>query len=566
MAIDLSVVLSKLAIRKAFDLIVYLYTTIFVALWIGQQIPSFTYTPFTYTSAETSGESFDYCSTDPLYAINASVINNIYDTTFNLTSHDWYANQHEFCRIENCTGNDAVNQLKIRILMMASAGLEDSVLPYHLFLIPFTHYCIGVQHRSVAYDKDPPNVEYSMFWQYVKDNRATLYSDYNEAAYLRNIELLYYMPVWVYLLCLMVAEIYMIRKFYMYENAIREKPTKIEPTLFFAIFGKFLPDILDTMSLTFIALKIAGICFVNDNDIFIIAGLHVTAMILRFVPLFIMRYGMSVADTTTPTTTGTALRLNNGKNSRAVNFNVHKDPAPPRNRSIVLIFYFMFGMMVVIAGMWASNDLPSANVAVFDSHCESLTGIPSTVDSCVGPDGNGYRNTNAHYLLLWLSPPLLLMIWRLAYFYYFAARVTAHGTIDTLKPDADSVDSEIQAGVAVIGTWAIKIPHAKSGKLVEPDQGIEVCYATGINGDTGIGRVRLLMTGRFTLPFTVAVIAILLSILKLSEYSFWNSLPWWGISVMVAVAIGVSALTEFGAIGYTAMIAKRTKTTSDTAV
>lgn len=564
MALNLAQVLNTLTVRKTVDLVIYLYTTLVVALWIGQQIPSLTYTPFTYTSAESDGASYDHCSPEPLYAIPSSIINSIYDVTFNSTSRDWYANSETLCVATDCNTLAGINKLKVQILIMDAAGLGDAVPPFHLFAVQYTHYCIGVQHRSVAYDKDPPNVDYSVFWQYVKDTRSTIYAGYTFSGYLLNIELLYYMPVWVYLLCLMVAEIYMIWRFYVYENTVVTKATKMEPVLYFAIFGKFLPDILDALALIFIALKVSGICFVNDNDIFVMAGLHMAAMVLRCVPLFIMRYSLSKTPTATATPTGTALRLGIGK--RAVNFNVHKEAAPPRNRSVVLIFYFMFGMMAVIAGMWVSNDLPSANVAVFDSHCESINGVPSTVDSCVGPDGSGYRSTEAHYLLLWFSPPLLLLIWRLGYFYYFASRVTQHGTIDTPKPDADSIDIELQAGVASIGTWFIKIPSSKVKTDVSDDQGIEICYATGINGDPSISRVRLLMTGRFTLPFTVALIAILLGILKLSEYSFWNGLPWWGISVMVAVAIGVSALTEFGAIGYHAMLLKQKKTAGSSVV
>ena len=552
---SLSNVLNKLAMRKAVDLLVYLYTTLFIALWIGQQIPGLTYMPFTFTSATNSGESFDYCAADILYNINSTHINAIYNREFSNTFDYYFTSTNLTKNVpdEYASSPLKINVLKVQMLILKSAGLEAATPPFKLFSVPFTHYCIGVQHRSVAYDKDPPNVDYSEFWNYVKENRDTYYSSLNDAAYLRNIEILYYMPIWVYLACILVAEMYMHYKLYVYEtdaNSVFKKTTKIEPGLFFSFFGVFLPIVIDTIVLTFLALKISGICFVNDNDIFIIAGLHMVAMILRNVPIFIMRYNMPK---TPSADSGTSMNIQ--IKNRSINFSAKLEPAPPRHRAMILLYYCMFGMIVVIAGIWISNDLPSANVAIFDEHCETGVAV-ATVDSCVGPDGHGYRSKNAHYVLLGLMPPLLLLIWRLGNFFYFTAQITEHGTIAG-KANTNSINMELQAGVAVMGTWAIKLHKLPLDK--DSDTGIFIKYTNGAYVDTTLSNVRMIMAGRFTIPYTTAVIAILLGILKLSEYAFWGGMPWWGISTMIAVAIGVSILTEFVEIGFKMMKNKKVR-------
>jgi hypothetical protein len=534
---------------------VYLYTLFFVAFWIAQLIPGLTYQPFTFTSAENSGGIYDYCSVAPLYKINSSIIDELY--TKELGVSHWCFNTSATilqCLGENPEYTEAnqANALKIQMLIMKSAGFVN-IPPFHLFSVQYTHYCIGVQHRSIAYDKDPPNVDYSPFWEYVKQNRATIYSGYNTDALLLNIELLYYMPVWVYMACILVAEIYMLRRFYLYETDItHDKSKKLEPVLYFSIYGNFLPAVLDILALTFIALKITGICFVNDNDIFIIAALHMAAMIFRCVPVFIMRWNLPSSFSSNKQ--GTSIHINKTK---SVDFGMVKDSAPPRHRAMMLLYYFMLGMTIVIAGMWVSNELPSANVALFNSHCDNnwSENNPQRLDACVGPDGSGYRSENAHFVLLGLLPPLLLLIWRLGNFFYFATQVSAQGTIDTFAPETDAINAEVMAGVAVIGTWAIKMPKLPLSNT--NIGGIEITYVSGVNAVGSLSNMRMLIVGRFIIPCTAIVVGILLGILKLSQYSFWHGMPWWGISIIIVSAIVVSALTEFGAIGYQVMKNRR---------
>lgn len=550
---NLSDVLINLTVRKSIDLLVYLYTIFFVAFWIAQLIPGLTYQPFTFTSAENSGELYDYCSVAPLYQIDATIIDELYNKTQGLQSlnAEYCFNnpsQVSFCLAGNTEnyGANPVNALKIQMLIMKSAGLE-LFPPFHLFSVPYTHYCIGVQHRSIAYDKDPPNVDYSPFWEFVKQNRATLYSGYNTDGYLRNIELLYYMPVWVYMACILVAEIYMLRQFYLYEtDELHKDPKKIEPAFYYGIYGNFLPVILDMLALTFIVLKVTGICFVNNNDIFIIAALHMAAAIFRCMPIFIMRYKLSKPYSSNKQ--GTSLNI---PNTKQAHFGLEKSLPPPRHRAMVMLYYFMLGMMVVIAGMWVSNELPSANVSLFNSHCDnnwSEPFNPQRLDACVAPDGSGYRSENAHFVLLGLLPPLVLLIWRLCGFFYFATQVSEGGTIKTFTPQFDSINAEVMAGVAVIGTWAIKMP--KMPLTQKDSEGIELTYVSGNYTSGSLSNVRMLVAGRFIIPFATIVVGILLGILKLSQYSFWHGMPWWGISIIIVSGIVVSALTELGAIGY----------------
>ena len=208
----------------------------------------------------------------------------------------------------------------------------------------------------------------------------------------------------------------------------------------------------------------------------------------------------------------------------------------------------------MLIGLYASRDLLGLTFSVFDKHCDTVNGTTSTIDSCIDPNGYPYQSRNTHYVLLMFGPALLLIIWRLAYFAYYTRYVQRNGTISA---GSGSIDMELQARVAAVTGWRL----VKHGETVE--QGYDISYNTLLNDDVATGsdlRTRLLIIGRFLFPLVTIFVAILLAVLKLSQYALWNGFPWWALSVMVASAIGISLFAELAPVLISAIAAKRGKT------
>lgn len=182
-------------IRKTVDYAVYIYLVVIVALWVGQTISPVTFRVFSSTSTLAYGASRDYCSPAQFYSIPNTTVAAIYNASYGPAN------------ISDVVG-------MVRWLMMTSAGLDASAPPYHIFSVPDRNYCLGPVHYAIAYNLNPPSLSYSKFWQYVRDNRETLYAAFDDAPHIRMLVFLYLLPLWIYIACRIAYELRMLLLYY----------------------------------------------------------------------------------------------------------------------------------------------------------------------------------------------------------------------------------------------------------------------------------------------------------------------------------------------------------------
>lgn len=305
----------------------------------------------------------------------------------------------------------------------------------------------------------------------------------------------------------------------------------------YSLASVFLPVIINSVAVVLLAVKVAGAALVHNYDIFIVMALHILATLLQYAPFVVMKVRSRQRKILSASDAGATAEYSFGATKAAVSMNYR--PPPPDARVMTFYYYSVAAVVTILIGLYVSQDLAGMAFSVFNPHCDG----PS-LDSCIDANGDALHNYNAHVILAMAAPILALMLWRLAWFMYFCSRVNSAGTVRSKSlcgNCADSVDIEIQASITAITEWRIKgigTTQAAGGLRLTSESLI-------LNsGSSTLTRVRLLIVGRFVIPLLTAVTAVVLAILKLSQYALWHGMPWWGIALMLAIAITVSIFME----------------------
>lgn len=581
--------------RKTVDFACYFYVVLVISLWIGQDIPSLQFKSFGYTSTDTAGTTRDFCSADPLYHINPTIISELYAGAFNNTvgwhvspnntlsygmgvassTAHWAISHVGVSRtmpLPQHSTNPIVNAVRFKVnkLMLSSNDIYADP-PFNLFSVPNRNFCIGPQHYSIAYQMSPPMLSYSQFWHYVKDNRETIYAGYDTSKSISMLLFLYMIPVWVYLVCLLCAKFYMLRKYCLYEQAQSDK-SRFEPVILYCLFADITPFILNVTAMVLLICKLSGVCLVHPTDFYWITAFHLSAATLQYYPMALLKYksDRALATSTSSGTdaAGTATFIQTSV-MKPLNVNVNFVPAPQHPKIMALYGYTTAIYLVIIAGLYVSQELAGVTVSELNENCKSYGTKTSNIDSCVDPFGHPYHNVNAHYILALASPVIMLLAWRLFYFIYFCARVQPTGTVARSTKlsgmNADEVDMELQAGIAMITAWRVYYPKPGKDKESTIVEGLRLNYTTLLHAVTTDGnsnvknqaQMRMLIIGRFLVPIITIITAILLIVIKMSQYALWVDAPWWIISILISCAIILSIGTEATPIMVQQMAARK---------
>lgn len=316
-----------------------------------------------------------------------------------------------------------------------------------------------------------------------------------------------------------------------YETAA---PSKFQPIFWYSVTAVFVPVVINAVAVILLAVKVAGVALVHAADIYIIMALHIVATLLQYAPLVVMKVRSRQRKILAASDAGATAEYSFGTAKATVSMNYRPPPAPAR---VMTFYYYTVGaVMTILIGLYVSQDLAGMSYSVFNSHCSDATSL----DSCIDANGDALHSRNAHVILGMAAPILALMLWRLAWFMYFCTRINGFGTVrsKTLCGNcADSVDIEIQAQITAITEWRIK--GGDSGGLRLTSDSLLTSDASA-----SLARVRLQLIGRFVIPLLTGVTAVVLGILKVSQYALWHGMPWWGIALMIVIAVTVSLVME----------------------
>ena len=505
--------------RKTIDYLVYIYLAIVIAVWVAQDIPDLRFKAYTYTLTSDFGTVRDYCSTVPLLNLTASTVATI------------YAN----ASIGSLT--DKTKQLQA--LMLHAADLPI-IFPSPFFSIPGRSYCLGAAHYAVAHDiPEPPDIEIlNDLWTVVRQQRAVLYGALNTQPHTGRIIFIFTLALWIYLLCRIGHEIYMIVLYYKYEN--ETETTKFQPIFYTALWSSLLPVLLNTAVAIMIVMKISGTCLTADSAAYWILGVHLLATFLQYLPILLLRISSIRVLPVKPTTIGVDAEVK-FNNTLIGTITANFVPPPATSHVMTVYYYIVVAVMVQIASLYVSGELSEMHYAVYNTNCDA-----GTIQGCIDEVGGSRSSGNAHYVLAFVAPVLLRLVWAIGYFTYFCTQVDISGGVTKTDrgSSTDTIAVELQANVAAITEWRVRPRNSSDKKIQTEQRGMRLSYGTLLPKTLSLTKMRLILVGRFLIPMVAVFIAILFGILKLSEYIVWHGLPWWGIGVMIVSAILVSLTIE----------------------
>ena len=499
--------------RQTIDTIAMIYMVIIVALIVGQQIAPLEFKMFSYTSVGRDGAAHDYCNPEPLYNIGDPVIAQLYSATFPGAV---------------LPGSSAQ---QVQEMILDSAGIYGAEYPFNLFSVSDRHFCIGPQHYAAAY-----NLKYhrstSAFWSYVIDHNDEIYGpSIDREGWIASLLATYAIPVWAFMVCRFIYEMIMLRQL-----AVHQKPTdkvlneRIENVVWFNIFSSLLPFFLNSISFILLIMKLMGMWLTDSSGICVIAILYGVAIVCKWIPIFMMRIMLRRNEKKVPPIVTPVYVLN--KNMKA---------GPTEWIPLTAFYAMTLIVTIIIASLYISNDLTGLTFKVFTKQCTEYDGRISTYDSCVDWSGVGYKSTTAHLFLAYLSPIFLLIIWRMLYFAYYMYKWGNSSQANEI----DTVDAQIQAGVAFLSYWRVE-PREKTTDGAY--NGFEIKFKTPLTGSGTAAerktKTQLILLCRFLIPLVIGVVGILLGLLKLSQYALWSGCPWWVIGVLFASSIMIAILTD----------------------
>ena len=507
--------------RKTIDYLVYIYLAIVIAVWVAQDIPDLRFKAYTYTLTSDFGVVRDYCSTVPLLNLTASTVATI------------YAN----ASIGSLT--DKTKQLQA--LMLHAADLPI-IFPSPFFSIPGRSYCLGAAHYAVAHDiPEPPDIEIlNDLWTVVRQQRAVLYGALNTQPHTGRIIFIFTLALWIYLLCRIGHEIYMIVLYYKYETDWAD--TKIQPMFYPALWSSFIPVLLNTAVAIMIVMKISGTCLTADSAAYWILGVHLIATFLQYLPLLLLRISsLNVLNSTPTGGVNAEVKFTTRFGGATTTVNANFVPPPATSHIMTVYYYIVVAVMVQIASLYVSGELSEMHYAVYNTNCDA-----GTIQGCIDEVGGSRSSGNAHYILAFAAPVLLRLVWAIGYFTYFCTQVDASGGVTKTDQGSstDTIAVELQANVAAITEWRVRRLVSKDTNNIKEQRGMRLSYGTLLPKTDSMTKMRLILVGRFLIPMVTVFIAFLFGILKLSEYIVWHGFPWWGIGVMIVSAILVSLTIE----------------------
>lgn len=502
--------------RKTIDTIAIVYTILIVALIVGQQITPLEFKVFSYTSVSRDGAAHDYCNPQPLYSIDPGVIVQLYNTMFPGAVLPLSSEQ------------------QVQEMILESAGIYGAEYPFNLFSVPDRHFCIGPQHYAAAFDLKYHRSA-SVFWTYVFDHTDEIYNpSLDREGWIASLLSTYAIPVWAYMVCRFIYEILMMIQLWKHDTPSPDdkERMRIENVAWFNIFSSVLPFLLSSAAFIMLIMKLMGMWLTDSAGICAIAILFGVAAVCKWIPVCIMRIMLYRNTKKGPTSIADSL--------------LNLQPAPYEWVPMVAFYAMTLIVTIIIASLYISNDLTGLTFRVFDKQCTEYNGRASTYDSCVDSTGVAYKSTTSHLFLAYLSPVLLLVVWRMIYFVYY---IHKWGKLSLQAgKDSQPIDAQIQAGVAFLAHWRIRAKTV-SANTTAPVNGFEICYRTPVDqpGKTSAEiktHTQLLLIGRFLIPSVICVVGILLGLLKLSQYALWNGCPWWVIGVLFGASIMVAILAE----------------------
>lgn len=510
--------------RKTIDFLVYVYFAIVVAMWLAQDIPALQFRVFSYTTNR-YGANRDYCSLAPLTLI---LENNV----------DFQTGVQELFTAS--FPDDALifptDQDKLEALILKAADLPV-VANSAFFDIIGKSYCFGAEHYAVANNMpETPDGVTSDIWTQVRINKDIIYPSADYEPHTGRLVLIYTLALWIYILCRIGNEIYMLVVYWRYEKGTTEKE-KFQPVFYHALWASLLPVCINSAVLIMIALKISGTCLTTNSSIYIMFALHMLATFLQYLPMLMLQYlkvKSKFNDKATPFTGDAEVTISAGSN---LQITAKFQEPQPVSHFMTVYYYIIVAIMVQIATLYASGEIPEIHYSIFNANCEA-----GTLHDCIDTDtGGSTSSSNANYILLFAAPVLLRLIWAIGYFTYFCCIVDNTGMVTSKHYWAtctkDQIAVELQANVAAITEWRLKRPNANV-------KGMRLTYGTLIRQTVSTARMRLLLVGRFLIPMVAIFIAILFGILKLSEFIVWHGFPWWGIGIIVVSAIFLSLTIE----------------------
>lgn len=507
--------------RSTIDTFAHIYVVIIVAMIIGQQVSPLEFKMFSYTSSEHDGAVHDFCSPEPLYGIDPNVIQGLYNSTF-----------------PGVTVFPPPKQ-QVQEMMLNAGGIYGAVPPFNLFSVPDRHFCIGPEHYASAYKLRHHESIESVFWTYVDDNNAAVYHSYDREMWNSALLLVFSLPVWVYIICRFIYELKMMWDFHKYENHLEPekvaRPQKIESVILFNFFGNVLPFLLNSAAFALLIAKLMGVILSDASGIAAIAALYGAAVFSKWIPDLLRRIKL--------------YRMTKNKiiYTRLVRELTIKQ-IPTDSVAMSVFCSFTSIAMIIIISLYISNDLPGMRFRVLDKQCTEYDGRASTYDSCVDSSGVGYRSTTSHYLLGWLCPILLLIVWRIVAFGYYM-----HAWEKFKKKDVYAADAQLQAGMSFMAQWRIVYPKSAStdtyAKSASADPTADTTdfdirfKITAFNTATDVFK-RVILISRFMIPLLLLFVGILLGLLKLSQYALWGGCPWWVIGILFSASVLIAITAE----------------------
>ena len=488
--------------HRTWDLIFSLYLVLIVSLWVGQSIDALTFETFTYTTPLGG-----YCSLDPIMkSLNTSVIQKLYTTAqVNNPNVPYNCDTGEYrCMVED--------------MVVFGAGVATARTAqgtFNIITAAGRDFCVGPAHFSVAFNLDPPDIKYSSFWEAVRENRDSIYGNEPDSS-VKFLAFNWLTPLWVMFGILLTWHLYVCVQHWMFETKSMNRNTpRVKKDHFFTqgVVGYTIPTSLDIVAAALLITKITGINLTRNEDIYWITGVFMLSLICRWLPYAWIQIRLTLANITPILT----------------NNNVPTMTSPLRiHRYITFASRVVFMYVILIVTIYISQDLENLTFEVLNNHCGTGT---QSIDSCILPSGRPYHARNANVILAYLSPVIVFAAMRFCMFCWYMVYTNNTSNDDLLTMD-------LTTGIADITEYRILSNKDQNG-----ESRFRIFYTTILEKSSIIQR-RVVYVGRFLVPISTFLTVALLSILKLSQYAFWDTLPWWAIGTIMTSAIGVGILTD----------------------